>query len=197
MGKPGVRARENYRLRGTALPSYALAPSRIICRMRMPTRCCFCVLLICATSGTTLVGQHPDEQMIRAARTRSNAAIAAHDLEAISRVWMDDVHIVTSTSVKGSGREENRQRMARQFASRPDTVYVRQTSEVDVYAPWAVASERGEWTGTWTEPDGKVTIGGTYLAQWRKHGADWLIQAEVFVPVRCSGSVRYCGQRPR
>jgi hypothetical protein len=60
-----------------------------------------------------------------------------------------------------------------------------------------VASERGEWSGAWTEPDGKVSIGGTYLAQWRKVGREWLIQAEVFVPTHCAGSARYCSARPR
>ena len=164
---------------------------------RLTVGACLCCLLICGTVARTMAAQANDDQPIRAARARSTAAMAAHDLDGISRLWMEDVHIVTSTSAKGSGREENRRRMARQFASRPDTTYVRQTSQVEVYAPWAVASERGEWTGTWTEPDGKVTIGGTYLAQWRKDGDEWLIQAEVFVPVRCSGSVRYCSQRPR
>jgi uncharacterized protein (TIGR02246 family) len=147
-----------------------------------------------ATCG--VYAQADDERAIRAARARSNRAIAAHDLDAISRVWMDTVHIVTSTSAQGSGRDENRQRMARQFTTRPDTTYVRRTAEIDVYEPWAVASEHGEWTGTWTEPDGKVTIGGTYLAQWRKVGSEWLIQAELFVPLRCDGS-KYCRERPR
>ena len=66
---------------------------------------------------------------------------------------------------------------------------------VDVNAPWAVAAERGNWTGRWTEPDGVVEIGGSYLAQWRKVGDAWLIQAEVFVPATCTGS-RYCVARP-
>jgi ketosteroid isomerase-like protein len=153
-------------------------------------------VLICGCAGAAIFAQGGDEQMIRAARLRSNAAIAKHDLDGISRVWMEDVHIVSSTSAQGAGRDENRQRMARQFASRPDTTYVRRTTDVQVYSPWAVASERGEWTGTWTERDGKVRIGGTYLAQWRKTGMEWLIQAEVFVPVHCEGSDRYCRQRP-
>jgi ketosteroid isomerase-like protein len=154
------------------------------------------VVLLCGVPLRAGLAQETDEQAIRAARGRSNAAIAAHDLDGISRIWMQDVQIVTSTSARGTGRDDNRQRMARQFTSRPDTIYVRRATQVDVYAPWAVASERGEWTGTWTEADGKVTIGGTYLAQWRKIGREWLIQAEVFVPVRCEGSQRYCSRRP-
>ena len=103
--------------------------------------------------------------------------------------------IVSSTSAQAAGKEANQQRMARQFASRPDTVYVRRPTAIDVYASWAVASERGEWTGRWTEPDGALEIGGTYLAQWRKVDGRWLIQAELFVPTRCTGG-KYCRNRP-
>jgi len=136
-----------------------------------------------------------DEQLIREARARSNAAIAAHDAAGIARFWMPDVHIVTSTSSQASGREPNQQRMAQQFTNRPDTIYVRQPATVEVFAAWNVASERGEWTGRWTEPDGALEIGGSYQAQWRKVDGQWLIQAELFVPTRCKGGA-YCRQRP-
>jgi hypothetical protein len=85
--------------------------------------------------------------------------------------------------------------MAEQFKNHPDTIYVRTPRTVEVYAPWGVASERGDWTGGWTEPDGKLEIGGTYQAQWRKIDGEWLIQAELFVPTHCHGS-KYCNQRP-
>jgi ketosteroid isomerase-like protein len=136
-----------------------------------------------------------DEQQIREARARSNAAIAAHDVAGIARHWMPDVHIVTSTSSQASGREPNQQRMAQQFKNRPDTTYVRQPATVDVFAAWNVASERGEWVGRWTDPDGALEISGTYQAQWRKIDGQWLIQAELFVPTRCKGGA-YCRQRP-
>jgi ketosteroid isomerase-like protein len=136
-----------------------------------------------------------DERLIREARARSNQAIAAHDLAAIAREWMEDLHVVSSTGVQTAGRERNQERMARQFANRPDTVWVRRPTAIDVYPAWAVASERGEWTGRWTEPDGALEIGGTYLAQWRKLDGRWRIQAELFVPTRCSGAA-YCQKRP-
>ena len=139
--------------------------------------------------------QSADEQMIREARARSNAAIAAHDPVAMARLWMDDVHVVRSTGSQVAGRERNQERMAQQFATRPDTIYVRQPSAIDVYGPWAMASERGEWTGRWTEPDGTVDMAGTYMAQWRRVDGRWLIQAEVYVPTRCTGS-KYCSQQP-
>ena len=139
--------------------------------------------------------QSTDEQLIREARGRSNAAIAAHDPAAMARLWMNDIHVVRSTGAQVAGREANQQRMAQQFATRPDTIYIRQPSTIDVYLPWAIASERGEWTGRWTEPDGKVETAGTYMAQWRRLDGQWLIQAELYVPTRCVGS-RYCSQRP-
>ncbi len=139
--------------------------------------------------------QSGDEPLIRDARARSNQAIAAHDLAAIARVWMENVHVVSSTSAQTAGRAANQERMAQQFSNRPDTVYVRRPTAIDVYEPWAVAAERGEWTGRWTEPDGALEIGGTYQAQWRKVDGQWLIQAELFVPTRCTGG-KYCRQRP-
>src|SRR5262245_44749203 len=117
-------------------------------------------VLICAAAidhervAGAAQAQSTDEQLIRAARARSNAAIAAHDPAAIARAWMENVHVVASTSAQTAGRAANQQRMAQQFANRPDTIYVRTPTAIDVYAPWSVAAERGEWTGRWTEPDG-------------------------------------------
>jgi ketosteroid isomerase-like protein len=94
---------------------------------------------------TTVFGrQQTDEQSIRATRARSNAAIAAHDPSANAVAWMEDVHVTPSTSAQTGGRAANRDRMAEQFTRRPDTLYVRTPLTIDVYAPWGVASERGE-----------------------------------------------------
>ena len=136
-----------------------------------------------------------DETAIRVQRARSNDAIIKKDLAGIAAVWMDDVHVTTSTGARGDGRAANRERMAQQFLRRPDTVYVRTAITVEVFAAWDVASERGTWVGQWTEPDGQVTIQGTYLVQWRKIAGTWLIQSELYVPTACRGS-SYCKRRP-
>jgi ketosteroid isomerase-like protein len=155
------------------------------------------LVLLTASSSSDRLGAQPsaDEGLIREARARSNAAIAAHDLAGIASAWIPDVHVVTSTSAQAGGIQANRERMARQFQMRPDTVYVRTPVTVEVFAPWNVASERGEWIGRWTEPDGKLEIGGTYQAQWRKIDGRWLIQAELYVPTHCRGA-KYCQARP-
>ena len=149
--------------------------------------------LVCSLA---VLAQAPaDDQQIRAARDRSNVAIAKHDLDAIAAAWMEDVHVVSSTSAQTAGKAANRERMAAQFKNRPDTIYIRKPLTIEVYAPWDVASERGEWTGKWSEPDGPLEIGGSYQAQWRKIDGRWLIQAELFVPAYCRGG-KYCNQRP-
>lgn len=139
-------------------------------------------------------GASPAEQ-IAAARARSNAAIAAHDTAAIAREWMHDIHVVSSTGAQNAGAVANARAMQAQFERRPDTRWVRATRTITVNARWDVAAEAGEWTGTWTDPDGPVRITGTYLAQWRRADGRWRIQAEVFVPLACTGGA-YCERRP-
>ena len=113
----------------------------------------------------------------------------------MARLWMDDVHVVRSTGAQVAGREANQQRMAQQFSRARTRSTFASLQPIDVYLPWAMASERGDWTARWTEPDGSVDMAGTYMAQWRRVDGMWLIQAELYVPTRCSGS-RYCSQRP-
>jgi ketosteroid isomerase-like protein len=133
--------------------------------------------------------------LIRAARERSNDAIARHDTAAIASEWMPDVHVVASTGTQTAGATLNAQRMAQQFERRSDTRYVRTPDAIEVFEAWDVASERGHWVGTWTDPDGPIRIGGTYQAQWRRVDGRWRIQAEVFVPLTCAGGA-YCAKHP-
>ena len=163
--------------------------------MRMRIQLATLVLIAFGCADGASAQQSADERMIRDTRARSNAAIAAHDPAGIAQAWMDDVHVTSSTSAQTSGRAANQERMTQQFARRADTIYVRTPATIDVFAPWAVASERGNWTGRWTEPDGVMEIGGTYLVQWRKIDGRWLIQSELYVPTHCKGSA-YCARRP-
>ena len=137
----------------------------------------------------------PHAIAIRRLREGSNAAIARHDTSEIAAILAPNVTVVASTSVTTTGRDAYIARFAEQFSSRPDVLYRRTPSEVMVFAPWRMASESGMWTGSWTEPDGKVTIGGRYFAKWREVGGRWLVESETYVPERCSGST-YCIRAP-
>ena len=137
-----------------------------------------------------------DVRAIVASRSRSNAAIARHDTAGIAREMMPDVTVVSSTSAMATGVAANVSRMAEQFARRPDTRWVRTPDTIVLFDAWGVASERGHWVGTWTEPDGKLVIRGSYEAQWRRRDGAWRIQGELFVPLRCEGGA-YCRAHPQ
>ena len=74
-------------------------------------------------------------------------------------------------------------------------VYRRTPDEVTVYAPWLMAAERGRWTGSWTDPDGKIQLTGSYYAKWRKVDGQWLVESETYVPETCTGGA-YCTRVP-
>lgn len=136
-----------------------------------------------------------DARAIRAARERSNRAIAAHDTAALAAEWMPTIHVLSSNSAQIAGRAANVRGFAEQFASRPDVVYRRTPGSVSVYGPWGMASEHGRWTGSWTDRDGPVRLSGSYFAKWRKVGAAWRIEGEIYVPERCEGG-SYCRTVP-
>ena len=136
----------------------------------------------------------PNEK-IRKLRASSNAAIAKHDTGGIGAVMADNVIVVTSGSVQRIGRAANMTSFAEQFRTRPDVIYERIPEAVRVYEPWGMASELGTWSGSWTDTDGKIEIGGSYFAKWRLRNGAWLIESETYVPERCRGGT-YCKTPP-
>lgn len=132
---------------------------------------------------------------IRRLRTESNDAIARHDTAGIARHFAPNVVVVASTSSQTIGRDANAKVFADIFQARPDVTYRRTPDAVEVFVRWRMASERGRWVGTWSERDGKVTIGGTYFAKWRQQDGAWTIESETFVPDRCEGA-KYCERVP-
>ena len=132
---------------------------------------------------------------IRRLREMSNAAIARHDTAGLAAILAPNVVVVASTSSTTTGRDANVARFAEQFRSRADVVYRRTPGDVVVFSPWRMASESGTWTGSWSEPDGKVVIGGRYFAKWRDVAGRWLVESETYVPERCNGST-YCARVP-
>jgi ketosteroid isomerase-like protein len=136
-----------------------------------------------------------DEKFIRQARLKSNEAIAQQDTTALGDVWTNDYHIISSRNFEISGMENNRHNFAKEFASKKELLYVRTTTNVQVFANWNMASEQGTWIGQWREPDGLVKLSGTYLAKWHKVNDNWKIRAEIFVPLACTGST-FCEEKP-
>lgn len=165
---------------------------------RVSTLVALCTLLI-PIPAHRLAAQGSDSasaaQEIRARRAQSNDAIAHHDTAGIAAHFAPNVIVVASTSSQSIGRAANVLAFAEIFQSRPDVTYRRTPDAVDVFLPWRMASERGRWVGSWSEADGKVTIGGSYFAKWRNLAGGWKIESETFVPDRCEGAA-YCGRVP-
>ncbi|MFN8668912.1 MAG: nuclear transport factor 2 family protein [Gemmatimonadaceae bacterium] len=136
-----------------------------------------------------------DAAEIRATRERSNAAIARHDTAGIGASLASHVVLVTSNSVTSVGRQVVLDRFAEQFTARPDVTYRRTPRDVRVFAPWGMAAESGTWAGSWTDHDGKVAVGGSYFAKWRRIDGRWLLESETFVPEYCRGGT-YCEKVP-
>ena len=64
----------------------------------------FIAMLVIGDTSAKGSQMSTDETSIRAARARSNAAIAKHDVAAIAAHWMLDFHVVTSTSAQAARR---------------------------------------------------------------------------------------------
>lgn len=160
-----------------------------------PLRTVITLVTLCGVWATAAAAQ-TDAAAIRARRAASNASIARHDTVGVAAILAPDVMVLTSTSAAIVGRDRNVALFARQFATRPDVVYRRTPLDVRVNQTWAMASESGTWTGSWSEPDGKVAIGGRYFAKWRRINGDWLVESETYVPERCTGS-SYCTRATR
>lgn len=137
-----------------------------------------------------------DELAIRAARADSNAALANHDTTALAMTLTEDYHVVTSRNAVSVNRSSMLARLAADWSSKPDLIYLRSTSAIEVFGQWQMAGENGTWEGTWTEANGdRIKLTGNYYAKWHKvHGA-WLIRAEIFTALKCEGG-HYCDKGP-
>jgi ketosteroid isomerase-like protein len=136
-----------------------------------------------------------DEAQIRARRAASNEAIARHDTAGLGAILAPNVIVVTSNSVHREGRDANVESFAEQFRTRPDVLYRRTPDDVRVFAPWLMAAERGRWTGSWTDADGKIQLAGSYYAKWRKVDGQWFVESETYTPETCTGGA-YCTKVP-
>jgi ketosteroid isomerase-like protein len=129
------------------------------------------------------------EEAIRRVRAESNAALARRDVTRLARCWAPDYAIVTSTNVHAVGRAASIERMHAAYLAKPDMAIARDPVSIEIHQPWGMAAETGRWESSWTEPTGRMTLGGTYFAKWQKYlDAGWLIQAEVYVPTFSTGS---------
>lgn len=118
---------------------------------------------------------------IRLRRAAFNQALAAADLRAIAPLLAPGAVLITGTdSAVLSGRKAQLAAWKQEFATSPRTVYSRTPATIEASPIEPIALELGHWQGV-LSTSGTVLAQGSYSAKWRKLGADWVIEGEIFV----------------
>jgi ketosteroid isomerase-like protein len=136
-----------------------------------------------------------EEKAVQKLRLDCNAAIVQKDSIKIASFCTTDYTLITSRSSEGKSPDFSRFAFNSEFTNKLNVVYERIPDKIRVYENWKMAAETGHWTGSWTEPDGKVQLEGSYYAKWHKINGEWKMRVEVFTPGDCKGSAA-CDKRP-
>ncbi len=137
--------------------------------------------------------ENPMEDLIRAAREKFNVAIAAKDIETIHSLLAPSYHIVTGRSEQSHGADLEAKRWADRFGADPSVVYRRTTRDVSINEEWGMAEELGNWKGNYTSNGTLVYVSGVYAAKWqRTESGEWVLQAEMFTTLTCTGPEGGC-----
>lgn len=117
---------------------------------------------------------------IRLRRAAFNRALADADVAAIGPLLARDSVLVAGTdSALLSGRQAQLQAWKREFAAADRTIYSRLPERIEASAIEPIALEHGKWQGLTFS--GRTVASGTYAAKWRRIGADWVIEAEIYL----------------
>ncbi|MEP7136835.1 MAG: nuclear transport factor 2 family protein [Chloroflexota bacterium] len=133
------------------------------------------------------------DEMIRSARERFNIAIADKDVEVIRTLLAPTYHIVTGRSAQNHGADKEAARWTETFRADPTTIYRRTPREITINEDWGLAEELGNWQGSYTTEENLVNASSVYAAKWqRAEAGEWVLQAEVFTTLTCTGPDSGC-----
>ena len=118
---------------------------------------------------------------IRLRRAAFNRALAEGDLDAIAPLLAREAILVTGTSSTViAGRKAQLTIWRREFAAAERTIYTRTPDSVIASLVEPGALEHGQWLCV-TAATGEPVASGAYTAKWREIGAEWVIEAELFL----------------
>jgi ketosteroid isomerase-like protein len=115
-------------------------------------------------------------EIIRNIRMESNACIARHNADEMSKFLTDDFAQVRGNSTHLSGKDTIVAAWKELFLKYPKVSYVREPSEILISDNDTLAWETGKWKAI-----NSYSKGGNYSAMWRKSNGNWKIRAELFV----------------
>jgi ketosteroid isomerase-like protein len=122
-----------------------------------------------------------DIAIIKSNRAASNNAIARHDVDGMSKYWLDDFVQVIGRGTYEMGKENISASWKALFKSNPQVVYVRIPEEINISDNDTMAWETGKWTGVHT-----YSKGGNYSAMWIRRNGSWMLKAELFVSLKAN-----------
>jgi ketosteroid isomerase-like protein len=114
--------------------------------------------------------------IIKSLRAASNAAIAKHDVEGISKYWLNDFVQVRGNATYLTGKDTIIASWKKLFNDNPKVLYVRTASQIIISTNDTLAWETGTWKAF-----NSYSNGGNYSAMWRNINGSWKLQAELFV----------------
>jgi ketosteroid isomerase-like protein len=123
--------------------------------------------------------QQGDVAAIKASRAASNAAIAKHDIDGISKYWLPDFVQTIGRGTTLRGKDTIIASWEALFKTNKTVLYVRTPTTIVIGDDGKMAWE----TGTWTAKN-SYSNGGNYSAMWRKIDVTWKLQAELFVSLK-------------
>ncbi len=137
--------------------------------------------------------ENPTEDLIRERREQFNLAIAEKDIETIYSLLMPSYHIVTGRSEQSHGADEEARRWAERFRGDPTVSYRRTPRDITINEEWGMAEELGNWKGNYSSHGTLVYASGVYAAKWqRTESGEWVLQAEMFTTLTCTGPEGGC-----
>jgi ketosteroid isomerase-like protein len=146
--------------------------------------------LICVVFGfMSATAAESDVATILSLRADSNAGLLAHDVDRVLRHTTDDFILVGGVSGGHVGRPVVRQYFLEGFAEPDYVTYIRTPDQITISEKGDRASEHGKWQGVWRNAKSGSLMSGEYFAHWVKKDGNWFTLAEVYVTLRCSGSI--------
>jgi hypothetical protein len=143
------------------------------------------MLVLMAAFG--LGGLTPDAE-IRAARQRSNAALAAHHYAGVEAELAPGYSVIPGSLGRPLDAAGAAERIAAGMSDPSFVTYVRTADKVTVSSNRKRAAESGHWVGIWKKGKGEMRLTGVYQATWVPVGGRWKLLNEAFVSLACSGS---------
>ncbi|MBI1405352.1 MAG: DUF4440 domain-containing protein [Caulobacter sp.] len=117
------------------------------------------------------------QDAIRARRRLTNRFIAAKQADRLRPFFAPDAHLTGGEGGLLIGAGAIIEAFAAQFADPDFIAYDRTPGEITVDDAGQRAAEAGRWVGRWKDQ----TLGGDYLAVWRKVTGQWVLEQELYV----------------